>query len=133
MRYLGGYLAVLTLTVALACSGDGGQSPSGGCKDNGGGAAGQVTVGNIFFRSARNGSCDPAVDTVISGTMVTWTWTGTGGTSHSIESEGSPSFTSSAIMAGNGSTYSFQFNTPGTYQYDCAVHGSAMTGRIVVQ
>jgi plastocyanin len=25
------------------------------------------------------------------------------------------------------------FNTPGTYTYDCSVHGSLMTGRIVVQ
>jgi plastocyanin len=126
MRYLGGYLAGLALAAGLACSGDSSQSPSGGCNNSGGGAAGQVTVGNIFFRSVRNGSCDPAVDTVSTGTMVTWTWTGTGGTSHSIESQGSPSFTSSTIMTGNGSTYS-------TYQYDCAVHGSAMTGRIVVQ
>jgi plastocyanin len=133
MRYLGGYLAVLALAVGLACSGDSSQSPSGGCTNGGGGAAGQITVGNIFFRSARNGSCDPAVDTVLTGTTVTWTWTGTGGTSHSIESEGSPSFTSSSVKTGNGSTYSFQFTTPGTYQYDCAVHGSAMTGRIVVQ
>jgi plastocyanin len=25
------------------------------------------------------------------------------------------------------------FNTPGTYTYDCSVHGTAMFGRIVVQ
>ena len=133
MRSLLGCTAVLALVVVLACSGDDGQSPSNGCSNNGGGAAGQVTVGNNFFRSVRNGSCDPAVDTVAAGATVTWTWTGTGGTSHSIESEGGPAFTSSAVMSGNGSTYSFQFTTPGTYQYDCAVHGSAMTGRIVVQ
>jgi plastocyanin len=132
MRSLVGCVAVVGLIIGLACSGDGGQSPSG-CSNNGGGSAGQVTVGNIFFRSARNGSCDPAVDSVITGSTVTWTWTGTGATSHSIESEGLPAFTSSTTMSGNGSTYSFQFTVPGTYQYDCLVHGGAMTGRIVVQ
>ena len=133
MHFRAGHIAGLAIAIGIACSGDDGQSPSNGCSNNGGGAAGQVTVANILFRSARNGSCDPAVDTVLAGTTVTWTWTGTGGTSHSIESEGATSFTSSAVMSGNGSSYSFQFTTPGTYQYDCAVHGSAMTGRIVVQ
>jgi plastocyanin len=36
-------------------------------------------------------------------------------------------------LTGNGQTYSFTFTTPGTYHYDCAVHGVAMTGTIVVQ
>jgi hypothetical protein len=45
---------------------------------------------------------------------------------------GSPSFTSSGILTGSGSSYSFTFTAPGTYQYDCAVHGQMMTGTIVV-
>jgi plastocyanin len=133
MRLLFGSVATLTLAALVACSGDNGQSPSNGCDNNGGGAAGQITIGNDFFRSARNGTCDPAVDTVAAGATVTWTWTGTGGTSHSVQSQGATAFTSSAVMTGNGSTYSVQFTTPGTYQFDCAVHGAAMTGRIVVQ
>ena len=92
-----------------------------------------VTVGNIFFRSNHNGSANPAVDTVVAGTTVTWTWGSTGTTSHSVESEGSPSFPGSAILTGNGQTYSFTFTAPGTYEYDCAVHGSAMTGTILVR
>jgi plastocyanin len=36
-------------------------------------------------------------------------------------------------LSGNGTTYTFTFNTPGTYQYDCAIHGELMTGRVVVQ
>jgi plastocyanin len=36
-------------------------------------------------------------------------------------------------MSASNSTYSVVFNTPGTYTYDCGVHGTAMTGRIVVQ
>jgi plastocyanin len=37
------------------------------------------------------------------------------------------------VQSGDGMTYTFTFTTPGTYSYDCAVHGAAMTGRIVVQ
>ena len=94
---------------------------------------GTVTVGNILFQSGHNGTQNPAVDTVAVGTTVTWTWTSTGGTPHSVRSGGSPSFTSSATQTGSGQTYTFTFTTPGTYQYDCAVHGAAMSGRIVVQ
>lgn len=83
-----------------------------------------VSVGNDFFA--------PASLQVVAGTTVTWTWAA-GATSHSVQSQGSPSFTSSAIMTGAGSTYSVQFNTPGTYHYDCAVHGAAMSGTIIVQ
>jgi plastocyanin len=46
---------------------------------------------------------------------------------------GSPSFASSAIQTGDGSTYRVQFSAPGTYQYDCAVHGTMMSGTIVVR
>jgi plastocyanin len=51
---------------------------------------------------------------------------------HSVQSLGSPSFTSSAIQTGPGQTYSFTFTAEGTYQYDCAVHGQEMRGEIVV-
>jgi plastocyanin len=90
-----------------------------------------VTVGNDFFRSAHNGSVNPAVDTVAAGSTVTWAWNAAG--SHSVHSTGALSFPSSAIVGAATSTYSSTFNTPGTYAYDCAVHGAAMTGRIVVQ
>ena len=92
-----------------------------------------VTVGNNFFQSPHNGTKNPAVDTVAVSGTVTWGWTSTGTVSHSVESTGSPSFTSSAILTGDGESYSFTFTQAGTYTYDCAVHGAAMTGRIVVR
>src|SRR6266702_4120816 len=79
------------------------------------------------------GAQNPAIDTVAVGSTVTWTWTATGSVAHSVQSQGTPSFTSSAIQTGDGKTYSLTFTTPGTYQYDCAVHGAAMSGRIVVR
>ncbi len=92
----------------------------------------QVTVGNIFFRSAHNGSQNPAVDTIAAGSTVTWTWNAAG--SHSIRSTGVPPavFRNSVVMSAAGSVYSVRLLHPGTYDYDCAVHGAAMTGRIVV-
>lgn len=97
------------------------------------GADAHVTVGNIFFRSGHNGSQNPAVDTIAAGARVTWTWNAAG--SHSIQSTGIPPevFRNSIVMSASGSTYSLRIFNPGTYTYDCAVHGAAMTGRIVVK
>ena len=92
-----------------------------------------VTVGNTFFQSVHNGSQNPAVDTIAAGNVVTWTWNAAG--SHSIQSTGIPPevFRNSIVMNAAGSTYSVRLLHPGTYTYDCAVHGTAMTGRIVVR
>ncbi|HEX6643862.1 MAG TPA: Ig-like domain-containing protein [Gemmatimonadales bacterium] len=84
-----------------------------------------VTVSNNLFT--------PSTLTVEPGSTVTWTWVNTGIVQHSVLSVGTPSFTSSGILQGNGQTYSVTFDTPGTYDYECEVHGSAMAGQIVVQ
>ena len=88
-----------------------------------------VDIGDDFFKSVLNMSQNPAVDTVAVGGKVTWTWRGVA--NHSVQSTGSPSFTSSTIKASG--TYSFTFNSAGTYHYDCAVHGPIMSGIIVVK
>jgi len=92
-----------------------------------------VTVGNDFFRSGQNSSQNPAVDTIAAGAKITWTWNAAG--SHSIQSTGIPPevFRNSVVMSAAGSTYSVRIFNPGTYTYDCAVHGAAMSGRIVVK
>ena len=92
-----------------------------------------VTVGNILFRSGRNATTNPAVDTVAVNGTVTWTWTLTGSIPHSVQSTGSPSFTSSGELTGDNQNYPFQFTQPGTYTYNCSVHGNQMTGRVVVR
>jgi plastocyanin len=134
-------LTAVTVAALAGCSGS--YSPTGPTSNGGpmgGGAGGGATpstlvvdVGNNFFKSARNGSVNLAVDTVAAGGTVTWQWTNSGAVSHSIRSQGSPSFTSSAILAGNGTTHQITFPTAGTYRYDCAVHGAAMSGIVVVQ
>lgn len=144
-------MTAVALAVLAGCSGNSPMAPSAGGAgggtgggtgggstggDTGGGAApttAAITVGNDFFRSGHNGSSNSAVDTVAAGGTVTWTWAGTGSVSHSVQSLGSPGFTSSTIKTGDGSTHQVVFSTPGTYRYDCAVHGTIMSGTIVVR
>jgi plastocyanin len=125
-----GALATIGLAAAIGCSDSSGTGTTGPNPTPG--PVGSVTVGNNFFRSAHNGS-RPATDTVAVGQTVTWTWTSTGSVAHSVQSQGTPAFTSSAILTGNGMSYSMTFTAAGTYHYDCAVHGSAMSGTVVVQ
>jgi plastocyanin len=151
-------LAACLMVAAVACSGNNPTSPtsSGGGTGGGyggggtgggtgGGASGNtsggtptsgdvaVMVGNIFMKSAHNGSVNPAVDTVATGGSVTWTWAGTGDVPHGIQSLGSPSFPTGTVLTGDGNTYRVTFNIAGTYQYDCLVHGTMMPGTIVVR
>ncbi len=118
-------------------AGGGGGSGGGSGGDNGGGglppAAVTVTVGNILFRSDRNGSVNSAVDTVAPGSVVRWSWVNTGAVPHNVESVDAPSFTSGPIESRNGSHYDVTFTAPGTYRYNCAIHGDQMTGVIVVK
>lgn len=89
-----------------------------------------VTVGTgIVFTSTHNGTGNPAVDTIATGQTVFWNYTGS--LLHTVESTGSPSFSSSGQL--NAAGYFFTFPNAGTFQYDCSVHGTGMTGRIVVQ
>ena len=129
MRRLTWMVAAAAFSLA-SCSD--GMAPSGGGGGGGGGPAALVIVGNNFFRSTHNGSQNDAVDTIAAGTSVKWAWNAAG--SHSIQSTGTPGiFRNSVIMSGANDSYTVTFKNPGTYTYDCAVHGSAMTGRIVVQ
>ena len=139
MRYPAWIVAAALLTLA-ACGGitspyggGGNGGGGGGNSGGGGGPAGRIVVGNTFYRSAHNGTQNPAVDTVAAGSTVTWAWNAAG--SHLIRSTGVPPlvFLNSVVMSASSSTYSVTFRNPGTYTYDCGVHGAAMSGRIVVQ
>ena len=138
MRLRAAIMGIIALAALAGCGGYTASDPygGGGGGGGGGGPVGSVTIGNngqIVYISAHNGTANPAVDTVAVGATVTWTWTNNQRVSHSVESEGSTAFASSPIMSGNGQTYAVTFTTPGTYQYDCAVHGTQMNGTIVVR
>jgi len=128
-------IGCLALASLAACGGSSGASSSttgvpGNNPNPGGGPVGAVTVGpNVEFVSSHNGSQNPAVDTIPVGGTVTWTWSGS--LLHSVQSVGSTSFASSSSKTAG--TYAVTFSAAGTYQYNCAVHGSAMRGTVVVQ
>jgi len=123
------WIVAAALVSLAACSSV--NSPQGG--GGGGGPVGQVRVGSIYFRSAHNGSENTAVDTIAAGGSVTWIWDAQG--SHSIQSTGTPPgiFRNSVVMDARNNSYTVTLKNPGIYPYQCAVHGAAMTGVIVVQ
>lgn len=71
----------------------------------------------------------PATVTIHAGERVTWDWvTGT----HSIESDDTPpAFPASSPQSAG--QYAVTFSTAGTYGYHCGVHGTMMTGTVLVQ
>ena len=131
MNFRTGVIGCLALAACSGNSSTGLYGSGDGGAGGGGGPVGAVTIGSgIRFASSHNGSQNPAVDTIPVGSTVTWTWTGS--LPHGVQSTGSTSFTSSRIMTGSG-MHAVTFTAPGTYQYDCAVHGTAMTGTIIVR
>mmetsp|Transcript_4776 Transcript_4776/g.7266 ORF Transcript_4776/g.7266 Transcript_4776/m.7266 type:complete len:653 (+) Transcript_4776:95-2053(+) len=63
------------------------------------------------------------------GDTVVWTWSDF--FTHSVRSMNGK-FTSSSIVAGEGTTHTVTFNTAGTYPYMCDIHTTAMQGVIQV-
>jgi plastocyanin len=123
------FLSVAMLT--LACGGDG---SSAGTPYTPPVTTPPVSTNSLNIVVANN-SFSPKTDTVAVGSTVVWTWTSTGTTPHSVQSlgAGATAFPSSAQLTGDGSVYSAGFTAPGTYPYDCAVHGVGMSGVIVVK
>jgi plastocyanin len=85
-----------------------------------------VPVGDFFFcaESFENGVCETAV---AEGSTVNWTFGGS--TTHTTTSDDAL-WDSGGISSG---TFSFTFDTAGTYTYRCNIHPAQMRGRIVVQ
>jgi plastocyanin len=120
--------SLVSLILAPLLTGCGSDSPSGNSDTPPSSIS--VDVGNNFFRSVRNGSLDPAQDTVAVGGTVIWTWVQAG--SHGVRFD-DPSLTESPLLSANGSVFSTTFPTAGTFSYDCSVHGAVMAGTIVVK
>ena len=75
-----------------------------------------ITIQNFAF--------SPAAITVPRGTTITWVNQDSAGHTIVSDAQGSVAqgalFTSNAL--GNGATYSFKFDNPGTYAYHCSIH-----------
>lgn len=131
--------ATIGAAFLAACGGSGGSGYSTGpaTRPAGGGTSGgtssntnQVTMSDQTF--------SPGAVTVPKGTTVTWTWPtcdNTGGyggygscVSHSVVFDDN---VTSAVQ--NTGTFSRTFSSAGTFNYHCGVHGTAMSGKVVVQ
>jgi|SRR6185295_4396119 len=97
MRFPRGYLLAAAAVVIAASSSDN-SGPSTG-SGGGVGPVGTVTVGNILFHSAHEGTRNPAVDTASAGMTVMWTWTNTRSAPPTIRAQGT---TSSHVLTGCG-------------------------------
>jgi len=115
MKYLHLILAAAGVA-ALGCSGS--DSPSAPT----GGGASTVTVGT----PAGGLVFTPASITVAPNSTVTWNWN-SGGVTHDV------TFTDGS-RSGPKSSGTFQktFPTAGTFNYICSIHGSVMSGTVIV-
>lgn len=122
-------VAVLAFISVSACGGG-----SSGYPTASGGQQPPASTSSTI--SVKNNRFDPSATTVTIGTTVTWTWDacsndGYGGQTcvdHTVTFDaggGSPTLSSGA--------YTRQFNTAGTFNYRCIVHGASMTGQVVVR
>jgi plastocyanin len=124
MRWMRG---IIVAAVALAAACGGSTNPYGG----GSGGGGQPGPNQVFMQ---NTAFNPATRTVAVGTTVQWV--NHDGFDHTVIYSSGPgsAFNSGSIPAGG--TFSVTFNTAGTVQYYCMIHGSpgaGMHGAIVVQ
>ena len=126
--------AALFLAAALYACG-GGSSASNGVTDPG--TPNPPVTGSTTSLSVENNKYVPPNDSVAVGATLTWTWNtctgdGYGGSSCASHSVKFDDGVSSSPIQSSG-TFSRTFNTAGTYTYHCAVHGTAMSGTIIVK
>jgi plastocyanin len=107
---------LLVLTISNSCT-KSSTDPTGGGTDQPG--ANEVWMQGMTF--------NPSTLTVPVGTTVKWT--NKASVTHNVTS--ATAVFSSGAMDG-GATFSFQFNTAGTYPYTCTLH-PGMAGTIIVQ
>lgn len=125
-------LMLVGVSLALGCGGASASSPDGGPPP-----PPPPPPANTV--KVMNNSFTPGDLTVSAGTTVTWNWDtcsggdpyGNGGVcvAHSVVLDDG-SATSGTQSTGS---YTHQFSQAGTYPYHCAIHGAAMSGKVVVQ
>ena len=86
--------------------------------------------------SVQNNMFTPGSKTVAVGSEVKWAWNSCTGDAYSGQTCVSHSVTfddGATSPTQDQGTYSRTFNTAGTYNYHCSIHGAAMAGTITVQ
>jgi len=86
--------------------------------------------------SVQNNMFTPGSKTVAVGSEVKWAWNSCTGDAYSGQTCVSHSVTfddGATSPTQDQGTYARTFNTAGTYNYHCSIHGAAMAGTITVQ
>jgi plastocyanin len=96
---------------------------------SGAAAASPTVPGSLLEVEVSDNKYTPSNLTVPAGSKVTWVWTGQ--RTHSVE--GSFGGQTVASEKQNGGRFSFTFATKGTFDYQCGVHGAAMSAKVTVQ
>lgn len=142
-------LVGLSFLVLPACGGGGGEDlPSDSGPPDDGGGSGNVTAemtieDNAFVdpQGRRNGNASVTIQT---GEAVRWTYESSGTVQHTVtsgegaggsEGDGVPEGAGQGMNSPNlnaGETFTFTFNTPGTWTYFCQVHPGIMINATVI-
>ena len=113
---------VLAAVVLAGCNSSG--APSSGASAGGGASTASGHTATVVVKDFR---FTPGNLTVTKGTKVTWKFEDS--SQHTVLA-GDKSFKSKALS--NDQTYSYTFNTAGSYDYICSIH-QYMTGKIIVR
>jgi plastocyanin len=101
----------------------------------GGGAGGDGEIIQVLGPLGGANRFSPVNLTVIAGTTVTWQWAD-GAAGHNVVPDAGSIPAGSGDLASAPHSYQFTFDTPGTYHYHCAAHGTAggggMSGTVTV-
>ncbi len=128
--------AAAAALLLVACGGGNGGGYGGGSSvttPSSSAAGDGATTDRI---SIENFSFTPATATISAGTTVTWI--NNDSTAHDVTSTEGPGVdaaTTSTFASGRlaqGDTFSFTFDEPGTYDYECTIHASMATMHAVI-
>ena len=128
-------IASLALIMLAACGGGGSTAPANSSGNNtgnqtGGGNTPVAPVANQVIARETSNSFDPPSITVSVGTTISFTFQSV---AHNVIFDASANGRPADIPGNNSNTtITRQFNTAGTFNYQCTIH-AGMTGTVIVQ
>ncbi len=123
-------LAVTALLAALALPWGGGGGGGGGTGGGGGGGGNTPPANTVWVGNGGGMIFTPSTLAVSAGTTVTFEFKS--GTHNVVSGSGTPDGKFSSGSPQTSGTWTNRFSTAGTFPYYCEVHGSMMSGTIVV-
>ena len=123
-------VAVVAASGLVMACGDDDDEDDGGDASGGQPTTAGGVPGNLTKVTVSDNKFSPVSLQVPVGANVTWEWTGSN--PHSVKGTFDGKAIQSPTLTGTG-VYLEAFQKAGTFEYECGVHGAAMTGKIVIQ